>query len=184
MEYFRSDDGWRGTRRWDGGGVLSNQAIHHIDDLAFTAGVPARVRCNVWTQAHDIEAEDLGSAVWLYDDGFVVTFTATTSYPQSTWYCQLDLVGTEGAYAHASAGPYAEPQTRWYIDGAWSDKPPLVAESEWVNAVDNFAAAVRTGAELSCSGRDGRRTQSILDAMYRSAYDADGDWVDVKRELE
>ena len=184
MEYFRSDDGWRGTRRWDGGGVLSNQAIHHIDDLAFTVGVPARVRCNVWTQAHDIEAEDLGSAVWLYDDGFVVTFTATTSYPQSTWYCQLDLVGTEGAYAHASAGPYAKPQTRWYVDGAWSDKPPLVAESEWVNAVDNFAAAVRTGAELSCSGRDGRRTQSILDAMYRSAYDADGDWVDVKRELE
>ncbi len=42
---------------------------------------------------------------------------------------------------------------------------------------------VREGAELLCPGRDGRRTQSILDAMYRSAYDAGGDRVDVEPEI-
>jgi UDP-N-acetyl-2-amino-2-deoxyglucuronate dehydrogenase len=182
MDYFHGDGGWRGTRRWDGGGVLSNQAVHHIDVLAFALGVPARVQCNVWTQIHDIEAEDFGTAVWHYDNGLVITFTATTTYPAPTWYTQLDLVGTEGAYAHVSSGPYSEPQARWYFDGAWSDRPPLVAEPEWLSAVDNFAAAVRTGAELTCPGRDGRRTQSILDAMYRSSYDTNGGWVDVRTE--
>jgi hypothetical protein len=50
--------------------------------------------------------------------------------------------------------------------------------------MDNFAAALREGADLASSGRDGRRTQAILDAMYRSAYEAGGDWVDVEPELD
>lgn len=44
MDYFRSNGGWRGTRRWDGGGVFSNQSIHHIDMLVFALGVPDQVR--------------------------------------------------------------------------------------------------------------------------------------------
>jgi len=183
IEYFRADSGWRGTRRWDGGGVLSNQAIHHIDEIAFTVGIPSKVRCNIWTQDHDIEAEDLGTAVWLYDDGLVITFYATSSYPHSTWYLHYELEGTGGAYSHVAGGPFNRPQVRWYIDGAWSDKAPEIVESEWLNAADNFAATLRSRAELTCSGREGRRTQAILDAMYRSAYDAAGDWVDVEPEL-
>jgi predicted dehydrogenase len=164
--------------------VLSNQAIHHIDEVCFTAGVPAKVRCNVWTQNHDIEAEDLGSAVWLYESGLVITFHATTCYPHSTWYMQYELTGTQGAYYHASGGPVEKGRTRWFLDGAWSDKPPETVELEWVNATDNFAACVRTGVKFLCTGRDARRTQSVLDAMYRSAYEADGNWVEVKPELD
>ena len=184
MDYFRANGGWRGTRRWDGGGVLSNQSIHHIDEIAQTVGIPSQVRCTIWTQNHDIEAEDLGTTAWLYDDGAVLTYFATTNYPQPTWYVHYELVGTEGAYYTASGGPFEGIDTRWYKDGAWSDKAPVVVEPKWLNAADNFAAALRSGAELTCPGRDGRRTQAILDAMYRSAYEADGGWVDVHAELE
>ena len=62
-------------------------------------------------------------------------------------------------------------------------KPPRAVEPEWLNSMDNFAAALRDGTELASSGRDGRRTQAILDAMYRSAYEADGGWVDVEPEM-
>lgn len=184
MDYFRSNGGWRGTRRWDGGGVFSNQAVHHIDELAFAVGVPAKVRASIWTQNHDIEAEDCATAVWLYGDGLAITFHATSSYPHSTWYLRLELEGTEGAYYHASGGPVGKTQTRWFLNGAWGDKPPEDVRPEWLTAADNFAAAVRTGAALACPGRDGRRTQAILDAMYRSAYDAGGDWVQVQAEIE
>lgn len=183
MEYYQANGGWRGTRRWDGGGILSNQSVHHIDEIAFTVGIPARVRCSIWTQNHDIEAEDLGTAVWLYEDGTVITFYGTTSYPHATWYLNYELFGTEGAYWTASGGPFDGVQTRWYKDGAWSDEAPRQVESEWLNAADNFSAALRSGVPLTCSGRDGRRTQSILDAMYRSAYEADGGWVEVHSEL-
>jgi predicted dehydrogenase/sugar phosphate isomerase/epimerase len=184
MEYYLANGGWHGTRRWDGGGVLSNQAIHHIDEIAQTLGIPAQVRASIWTQIHDIEAEDLGTAIWLYEDGTVLTFYGTTNYPQPTWYVNYELAGTDGAYALASGGPFETPLARWWKDGAWSAKAPLSVESEWLNAADNFAAALRSGVPLTCPGRDGRRSQSILDAMYRSAYEADGGWVAVEPELE
>jgi len=184
MDYFRSNGGWRGTRRWDGGGVLSNQNIHHLDELAFVLGVPQNVRCNIWTQAHDIEAEDLGVATWQYDSGLVVSLYATSCYPHPTWYFRLELHGDKGAVFRAAGGPFDRPVERWFLDGAWGDEPPVRAESEWLNNVDNFAAHLRDGAPLTCDGRDGRRSQAVLDAMYRSALDADGGWVPVEPELE
>ena len=179
MDYFNNNGGWRGTRRWDGGGVLSNQSIHHIDELAYAVGIPAKVRCAIWTQNHEIEAEDLGTAAWLYPDGAVITFTGTTNYPHATWFDRVELVGTEGAYFRAENGPFEEPMERFFLDGAWRDGAPETVEPEWLNSADNFAAALRAGAALTCPGSEGRRTQSILDAMYRSAYEADGQWVDV-----
>jgi len=178
MEYFRANGGWRGTWRWDGGGVLSNQSIHHIDELVFVLGLPRRVRCNIWTQNHDIEAEDIGVAAWEYESGLVVTWFATSSYPHPTWYYRMELQGTDGAYFSAAGGPFQQPLERWFLDGVWGPRPAEEqVESEWLNAVDNFAAALRVGAPLVCSGRDGRRTQSVLDAMYRSAKSGGG-WVE------
>ena len=72
---------------------------------------------------------------------------------------------------------------RWFLDNAWGDRPPARAQSEWLNNVDNFAAHLRTGAKLTSDGREGRRSQAILDAMYRSAHDCDGGWVEVEPEL-
>ncbi len=97
MEYYRSGGGWRGTRRLDGGGILSNQSIHLIDEMSYTLGVPARVKCEVRTQTHQIEAEDLGCAWWEYPDGAIVSMMATTSYPHLTWYQQTEIWGTTGA---------------------------------------------------------------------------------------
>jgi predicted dehydrogenase/sugar phosphate isomerase/epimerase len=182
MDYYNDNGGWRGTRRWDGGGVLSNQNVHTLDQLAFCFGVPARVKCAIWTQNHDIEAEDMGTAIWEYANGFVVTLYATTCYPQPTWYSRMEIHGTEGAYSSASGGFLEKRQTLWYHDNAWSAEPPEKIEAPWLNPGDNFAAAVRTGEPLLCTGRDGRRSQAILDAMYRSAY-GDGGWVKVEPEM-
>jgi len=181
QSYFDENGGWRGTRKLDGGGVLSNQTIHEIDMLAFCLGIPAKVRCDIWTQNHQIEAEDLGCATWVYDNGCVIHFTATTSFPEPTWYERIELYGTDGAMVSARGGP-VEKHALWYADGQWKKHPPVAVESEWLNAADNFAAAIRTDAPLVCEGRDGRRTQAILHAMYLSA-DQDGTWVDVRPEL-
>ncbi len=115
-------------------------------------------------------------------DGYL-TLYATTNYPQPTWYHRLELYGTEGALSMVSGGPYQAPLTRWYLNGAWSETAPEQVESPYLSSADNFCAALRTGAPLLCDGRDGRRSQSILDAMYRSAY-SDGGWVDVNPELD
>ena len=180
-DYFKHNNAWRGTRKLDGGGVLSNQSIHYVDQVAFSAGVPAKVRCNIWNQIHPyIEAEDLGSAVWMYEDGTVITYNATTSYPQATWYWQYELYGEKGVFFEAGGGPFETQTTKWYYDNAWRNQAPVEGEPEWFNSMDNFAAAVRDGVPLTATGRDGRVSRAILDAMYKSAHEAGGDWVDVQ----
>ena len=178
-EYYDVNGGWHGTIALDGGGVLSNQAVHHIDELVYALGAPARVKCELRTQTHDIEGEDYAAAVWEYENGPVVTLSATTSYPHSTWYYTLELHGTEAAY-HKSGGGFVEKElVRWYTDGAWGDAAPNDASCEWMNSVDNFAAAIRTGAPLLADGRAGARTQAVLEAMYRSGRELGGAWADV-----
>ncbi len=180
MEYFRQNGGWRGTIRWDGGGVLSNQCVHHLDQVVFFLGLPEKVRCDIQTQNHDIEGEDLACADLMYANEARVKLYATTSYPHKTWYYRLELHGTEGAISMASGGPLESSRVRYYSRDVWSDKPPTRVEPQWLNMMDNFAAAIRTGAPLVCSGRDGMRTQSLLAALYESGREKDGEWVEVK----
>ncbi|MHC4915739.1 MAG: Gfo/Idh/MocA family protein [Planctomycetota bacterium] len=177
-EYFQSNGGWRGTKEMDGGGALSNQAIHNLDEVVYVLGAPDEVRCDIWTQNHSIEAEDLGVATWRYADGKIVSFYATTCFPQKTWFERLEIHGTDAAYARSKGGPLEE-ETRWFVSGEWTESAPVEPEHRWLNSMDNLAAAVREGAELLCSGRDGRATQAVLDAMYRSAADGGG-WTAVQ----
>jgi predicted dehydrogenase len=178
MDYFKASGGWRGTKKLDGGGIMSNQSIHHIDELVYILGLPKRVCMHTWTQTHQIEAEDLGCAVWEYADGAVIELYATTSYPQNTWYRNLELHGAEGAALHITGGPYFIPVERWFTKGQWESAPPEPQMLPWTNLGQNLAAAIRTGAPLVCDGRDGRRSRLVLDRMYESALKA-GAWVEV-----
>ena len=177
--YFAENGGWRGTRRLDGGGVLSNQAIHLIDELVYVFGVPQRVRALVRTQVHAIEAEDLGVATWEYGHGLVINLSATSTFPQHTWYPRIEAHGEEGAYARFSGGHHPDGKGRWFLKGKWTDLPPTDAQPLWMNSADNMAAALREQAPLVASGDDGRATQSVLEAMYGSALRGDGHWVGV-----
>lgn len=179
MEYYRFNGGWRGTRRLDGGGVMSNQTIHHIDQLVYFLGLPKRVSLRAWTQTHQIEAEDLGCAAWEYTDGSVVQLFATTSYPVDTWYMNLELYGTSGAVSYHFGGPYSVPVEQWNVGGTWEETLPAPKMPLWTNMAQNLAAAIRTGAPLVCDGRDGRRSRLVLDRMYDSAA-RDGAWVEVE----
>jgi predicted dehydrogenase/sugar phosphate isomerase/epimerase len=179
MEYFRAGGGWRGTKRLDGGGVLSNQTVHHVDQLIYFLGLPDRVSAHTWTQAHGIEAEDLGCAVWEYRDGTIVQLYATTSFPVDTWYLNLELHGTAGAVTYLFGGPYPAPIERWHVNGDWERVPQAVQMPPWTSMAQNLAAAIRHGAELICDGRDGRRSRLVLDSMYESAA-RHGAWVEVE----
>jgi predicted dehydrogenase len=183
MEYFQGDKDWHGTWALDGGGVMSNQGIHHIDQLVYCLGMPRRVRANTWTQTHDIECEDLGCGTWEFENGMALQFFATTSYPHKTWKFEYEIHGDKGVVWGVKGGPFSTPLERWYTGEAWEDTLPEPEPARWENLMQNLADAVRTGAPLVCDGRDGRRSQAILHAMYQSAYEAGGGWVPVEPEL-
>ncbi|MEJ5250770.1 MAG: Gfo/Idh/MocA family oxidoreductase [Chthonomonadetes bacterium] len=66
--YYRSAS-WRGTWAGEGGGVLMNQAPHHLDIFCWLTGLPRRVTAQARTRYHQIEVEDEAFAVLEYPNG-------------------------------------------------------------------------------------------------------------------
>ena len=74
--YF-DESPWRATWRMAGGGVLMNQAVHQVDALINTVGMPSRVRARVRTAAHRAEVEDEAFALLEWPDGARGTLVAS-----------------------------------------------------------------------------------------------------------
>jgi UDP-N-acetyl-2-amino-2-deoxyglucuronate dehydrogenase len=162
-EYFKERGGWRGTWALDGGGAMSNQGIHEIDALYWFLGMPDTVEAKIWTQNHAIEAEDLGIAIWNYQDGAVASFKCTTSWIPGGWYFRQEIHGTRGAVVCDSQG-----NEKWFLDGQWQECPPE-CKVDLTSATVRFARAIRLGEPMPVDGREGLRSLSILKAMYESA---------------
>lgn len=91
------EDGWHGTWRLDGG-VLAQQAIHHLDALQWLMGPVAAVCAHGAARVNRLEAEDTAVAVLRFASGAMGTIEATTAARPQDHEAALTIVG-EGAYA-------------------------------------------------------------------------------------
>jgi predicted dehydrogenase len=76
--YYDSGD-WRGTWDGEGGGVLINQAPHHLDLFKWIGGMPNRISAVIDTRQHKIEVEDTANIICQYGDGKIGYIYATTA---------------------------------------------------------------------------------------------------------
>lgn len=91
-----SPPGWRGTWALDGGGACMNQGIHSIDLLQWLVGPVRQVYAKTGTFTHDIEAEDVGTALLTFANGALGNITcATSAYPGLT--NDLHIFGRTGS---------------------------------------------------------------------------------------
>ena len=77
--YYDSGD-WRGTCELDGGGCLINQGVHYIDMIQWIMGGVRSVQAQVRTAAHDIEVEDIATALVEYKNGAIGVIQGSTSF--------------------------------------------------------------------------------------------------------
>ena len=94
--YYDQAD-WRGTWELDGG-VVANQAIHHIDLLQWFMGPVKSVfaRSNNFG-VQSIEVEDTLCAVIEFESGALGTIEATTAVRPNNLEGSLSLIGSKGA---------------------------------------------------------------------------------------
>ena len=85
---------WRGTWDGEGGGVLINQAPHHLDLYQWLAGMPKRVLGLISTRCHKIEVEDCGNFLLDYGKGKVGYIYTTTA--EEPGYEQFMFCGDKG----------------------------------------------------------------------------------------
>ncbi len=90
------NDGWHGTWALDGG-VMSQQASHHLDLLQSFFGPVDIVQCQTARRLMDLEAEDTAAAVIRFKSGALGIFEATTATRPEDLEASLSILGEKGS---------------------------------------------------------------------------------------
>ncbi len=95
-EYY-NNDAWRGTKRWEGGGLLINQEIHYLDLLRYFFGEVESLQAICENRFHRgvIEVEDTASIMLRFKSGVLAAASGSTG-AANPWHCVLCILGTKG----------------------------------------------------------------------------------------
>jgi predicted dehydrogenase len=182
QRYF--DEGaWRTTWRVAGGGVLMIQAVHQVDALIATVGMPARVSASVRTRAHRAEVEDEAIVKLEWENGARGTIVASLNEPAG--YERFEVVGALGAATLENG--YDLRVARFDDVGTQIEKSTEAeggARPEWApvevtpdknefqlfrRAHAEFADAIASGRPSIVDGESGTRAVELANAAYLSA---------------
>jgi predicted dehydrogenase len=182
QQYFRASP-WRGTWAMAGGGVLMAQAVHQLDALVATVGLPERVNARVRTTLHDAQVEDEAAVELLWAGGARGLLVASLNEPAG--YERFDIVGERGA-AMLSDGYDVRVCTYEPIAGLVNDladefpaEPPEWrtidverSPGEWfdmlLDAHRDFAGAVADGRPPLVDAVEGSKSIELANAIYLS----------------
>ena len=175
-EYYR---GWKGTKRYDGGGALMNQGIHTIDLLQWMMGPVKEVCGYVETRVHQIEAEDVGVATLRFRSGALGVITGSTAtYPGLQE--QLGIYGESGSVELAGnrivtwrfRKKCAEDTAISQIDRGktlgGSSNPAAIESKLHRRQLEAIVTAVLEGKRPPVSGNEARKSVAIIEAIYKS----------------
>ncbi|MFW6252841.1 MAG: Gfo/Idh/MocA family protein [bacterium] len=168
---------WRGTRSLDGG-VLSNQAVHHLDLLLWMLGTPVSVVAKTERYFADIETEDTAVAIVKFASGATGVIEATTACRPDDLEGSLSILGEHGTVEIAGIAVNALRHWRFRDSGA-EEEARLIAElAEAPENVYGFGHgryldavihSIQSGKPGPVDGAEGRRSIELLHAIYRSA---------------
>ena len=174
QDYYDQDE-WRGTWAQDGG-VLTNQASHHVDLLQWLMGPVDSVVAKAGTYLSNIETEDTGVAILKFRNGGLGIVEATTCARPKDLEGSISILGAKGA---VEIGGFAVNKIKtWEFEETlpgdkdvfekYSQNPSDVygfGHSEFLrNVVQNI-----TGNRQSIiDGIEGRKSLELVNAIYES----------------
>lgn len=172
---YYDQDGWRGTWALDGG-VLANQASHHVDLLEWMMGDVDSVFARGRTALVDIECEDTAAAVLRFRNGALGIIEATTATRPVDLEGSISILGEKGT---VEIGGFAVNQLKtWRFDPEteedktvverYSNNPPNVYGFGHQAYYDHVIEGVRTARSQLVDGIAGRRSLELIIAMYES----------------
>lgn len=163
--YYDENGGWRGTWVLDGGGSMSNQGIHLLDQLCWIMGDIKSVYSELGVFNHDIEGEDMGLAILNFANGAKGTIIGTTTFPKSPVW-GLEIHGDRGAVTSAVYGG----GMNWYWrDEHAVDTASLTVEPEIKSAAEDMVRAIKEDRTPFVPGEEGRKSVVLLEALKKSS---------------
>jgi UDP-N-acetyl-2-amino-2-deoxyglucuronate dehydrogenase len=166
---------WRGTWGMDGG-VLTNQASHHLDMLLWMMGDVESVMAKTATRLARIEAEDTGVVIIKFRNGALGVVEATTATRPDNLEGSISVLGEKGTVE--IGGFFMNDLTEWrFVEPAPEDEDVkarhagVPKEFAW-NHTEYFRDVVRSlrdGTKGLVDGLEGRRSVELINAIYESA---------------
>jgi predicted dehydrogenase len=175
QKYYDMDD-WHGTWAMDGG-VLTNQASHHIDMLQWILGPIKSVSAMTDTFLHNIEVEDTGVAILRARSGALGIIEATTNTSPEDLEGSVNVYGSNGT---VEIGGFAMNRiVTWKFDKMresdndviekYSENPADVYGFGHHAYLKNVIENIENNGSPLIDGIEGRKTVKIIQAIYESA---------------
>lgn len=174
QEYYNQDS-WRGTWAQDGG-VLTNQASHHIDLLEWMMGEVDSVFAMSSKRLVDIEAEDTAIVALRFKSGALGVIEATTATRPKDLEGSISIIGERGS-VEISGFAVNEMKVWNFEDSRESDKevlenfstnPPNVYGFGHKEYYDHVVSAILNNTKPLVDGSGGRKSLKLIHAIYES----------------
>ncbi|GAX87601.1 UDP-N-acetyl-2-amino-2-deoxyglucuronate dehydrogenase [Lebetimonas natsushimae] len=169
QEYYNMDN-WRGTWEYDGG-VISNQAIHHLDLLIYLVGDIESVYAKSINAFAKIETEDTAVATLKFKNGAVGTFEATTATRPKDIEGSISLLGNKGMVE--IGGFAANKIVKWELDEQidikkYSQNPENVYGFGHMEFYKDVIESIEDNKKGICEMEEGIKSIKVMNAMYES----------------
>lgn len=172
---YYDQDPWRGTWALDGG-VLTNQASHHVDLLEWMMGDVDSVFCKSMTALVDIEAEDTAVAILKFRNGALGVIEATTAVRPKDLEGSISILGEKGT---VEIGGFAVNQMKVWnfterqpgdeeVMAKYSVNPPNVYGFGHQAYYEHVVDCIRSQKQHLVDGLEGRRSLELINALYES----------------
>ena len=175
QKYYEQDN-WHGTWELDGG-VMSQQASHHLDLLQWFMGPIDTMQCISATTLLDIEVEDTAVATFRFKSGALGAFEATVASRPEDLEGSLNLLGENGSVI---LGGFAVNKIVY-----WKFENPLPEDEATIKEfsvdvpnvyglghtpyLNNVIEAITQNKPGLVEGSEGKKNIQILTALYESA---------------
>lgn len=169
---YYDQDGWRGTLAMDGG-VLSNQASHHIDLLHWLMGPVESVFAKSKTAQVKIEAEDTALVILKFKSGALGLIEATTATRPNDLEGSISILGSMGTIV--VGGFAANKVDTWNILGEvnssmdyLNENPKDVYGFGHVKLYQKIVNDFKNDESTLVDGIEGLKSVKIISAIYES----------------
>ena len=168
---------WRGTWKYDGG-VISNQASHHLDLLRTIMGDPTSVYAKGFNHLAKIESEDTALIIFKFKGKKTGIMEATTAMRPKNVEGSFSLMGNKGS---AKIGGFALNEFTYYNLDSPIDKkkyktnPDNVYGYGHIKFYEHFLKSMKSKKKSEFECDEAIKTVKLINAIYKS--------IELKKEI-
>jgi len=176
QDYYDQDT-WRGTWELDGG-VITNQASHHIDLLEWMLGEPVSVMAKTETYLANIEVDDTAVAIIKFRSGAIGIVEATTCARPNDLEASLSILGEKGSVV--IGGIAVNKIETWRFEDETEEEskriaqefteiPPNIYGFGHKRYLEHIVDCIENNKKALVDGAEGRKSLELINAIYEAA---------------